>query len=190
MYGCVRKIAREKIGQQLRESLGGKYKSSHCAKKGRRRSSTSIATQTSMEYVVHSNRDISATIAKMTQQSSSYCSASLNRRLPSSTSDEELIQIFNQGNCHILDVLKQDATLLQRFQEASSIEEGCMDSSLDKDMSPSSSTATVFVPVSKEMSSWAIHEQNDGRHYQVESCHDQYYSDNNLPPTCDTMYYD
>ena len=184
------KSAREKIGQQLRESLGGKYKSSHCAKKGRRRSSTSIASQTSMEHVVHSNRDISETIAKMTQQSSSYCSNSLNRRpLPSSTSDEELIQVFNQGNCHILDVLKRDATLLQRFQEASSIDEGCMDSSPDNEVSPSSSPG-VFVPVSKEMSSWAIHEQNDGHHYQSNSYHDQYYSDNNLPPTCDTMYYD
>ena len=187
-------IAREKIGQQLRESLGGKYKSSHSAKKGRRRSSTSIACHSSMEDVVHSNHEVSKTITRMTQQilsllsissspappppppppspsqsgSSSTTTAQHSPHLSSTTAaaaagsnkDKEIVEIFNQGNSYILDVLKKDKSLLTRFQQAA----GTSATSTEE----AGSEYDVNQTTTKEVSSWAIQNQDDDDDHEME----------------------
>ena len=102
------RIAREKVGQQLREALGNKYKSSHSAKKGRRRASGTKMNR-SMEEIVKSNREVSETVAQMSKAI---------KRSSDPSSDGALMSVFNRANSRILEAIKRDGPLVQRFTEA------------------------------------------------------------------------
>ena len=91
----------------LRESLGGKYRSSATAKKRRRE----IIAKWDGEYLTKSNSEVSQILSnvstKMKQQSNGQ----------SPLSDQAVLQLFNQTNTNLLDALKRDAALVQSFQE-------------------------------------------------------------------------
>lgn len=91
----------------LRESLGGKYRSSATAKKRRRE----IIAKWDGEYLTKSNSEVSQILSnvstKMKQQSKGQ----------PPLSDQDVLQLFNQTNTNLLDALKRDAALVQSFQE-------------------------------------------------------------------------
>ena len=146
-----------------------------------------------MEDVVHSNHEISKTITKMTQQIYSLLSISTSQSSQSPQSsqsgsssttnttaqhsphsqshlsvattggnnkDKEIIEIFNQGNSYILDVLKKDKSLLTRFQQAA----GTSATSTEE----AGSEYDVNQTTTKEVSSWAIQNQDDDDDHEME----------------------
>ena len=91
----------------LRESLGGKYRSSATAKKRRRE----IIAKWDSDYLTKSNSEVSQILSNVnTKMKQSDGQAPL--------SDQDVLQLFNQTNTNLLDALKRDATLVQSFQEA------------------------------------------------------------------------
>ena len=127
-------LAREKVGQSLRETLAIKYKSSHKAKKYRRKETSTKVNQT-LEDIIHTNTNISTIIQymtnKVTMESSDALPSHPDQYQPQQQqqqqpqqqhqlqqSDEELVQLFNESNSQILFLLKQDQPMVQRFQEA------------------------------------------------------------------------
>ena len=138
-------LAREKVGQSLRETLATKYKSSHKAKKYRRKETSTKVNQT-LEEIIHTNTNISTIIQNMTRNvvtighTSTSSSATTRTRTSTTTldddfllpdpyqeqqqqqqqqqSDEEIMKLFNESNSQILAFIKQDQPMVQRFQEA------------------------------------------------------------------------
>jgi hypothetical protein len=99
-------LAREKVGQMLRDGLNTRYSSSSQAKK-RRRTQTCAKISQDMQAVVRSNVHILQT---MTQ---------LARDVQTPTfSDEQIMELFNQANVQVLNTLKRDTLLLCKFQQA------------------------------------------------------------------------
>jgi hypothetical protein len=107
-------LVREKVGQQLREAVGSKYKSSHIAKKRRRYTTCSKVSQ-SLEEVMQSSPEVSNAMAQLSQALQS--TTSYNASSP--ITDDQLMQLFDQANVAILNAVKRDTSLVRRFQQAS-----------------------------------------------------------------------
>ena len=102
-FECGDFLAREKTGQQLRESLGGKYKSSHTSKRGVRKAKNAFFAETMLEHIVQKNQVVSHTIQRLKQE------------VPKSylQSDEEILMRFTDANSLMLEAMKADARLVQ-----------------------------------------------------------------------------
>ena len=101
------RLAREKTGTQLRESLGNKYRSSHNFKR-RVRKARNAQIAENMEQFVHCNPVVSQTIA------------SLKQEVPKSIkqSDDEILLRFSEANSLMLEAMKNDEVLVRKFQQA------------------------------------------------------------------------
>jgi hypothetical protein len=133
-------LAREKVGQQLREAVGSKYKSSHIAKKRRRYTTCSKVSQ-SLEEVMQSNLEVSNAMAQLSQAVQSAKSYNTS----SSLTDDQLMRLFDQTNVTILNAVKRDTSLVRRFQEAS----------LSVKQEHSSDEVDEITKMETELSSWA-----------------------------------
>jgi hypothetical protein len=98
-------IAREKVGQNLRDGLSKQYKSSTKAKK-RKRELRSAELVCDVENLIRSNTIVSKRIRDLHDQ--------VKMNVP----DVFLSQLFTESNIAILEALKQDLTLLQQFKRA------------------------------------------------------------------------
>jgi len=100
-------FAREKIGQNLRDSLSNKYKSSTKAKRTRRlAASTDLNKQ--VERLIQSN----PLVQHKREMLHSKCMNEEN------TTEYCMNQLFMQTNLEILEAFKTDATLVEQFNEA------------------------------------------------------------------------
>lgn len=101
-------FAREKVGQSLRDGLHDKYRSSTKAKK-QRRACVNEKFNGDIDRVIHSNRTVSQRIEALTQE------VQTNGAL---ASDFSIITLFSRANSDILETIKQDASMLNQFQDA------------------------------------------------------------------------
>lgn len=102
-------FAREKVGQSLRDGLSTKYRSATKAKKHRR----DVAIERfngDIDKVIQSNRKVSQRINDLLQDL---------KRAGKSASDDCLVTLFNRANSDILEIIKNDASMLNQFQDAS-----------------------------------------------------------------------
>jgi hypothetical protein len=103
-------LAREKVGQMIRDALSSKYSSSKQAKKLRHKKDDAKISQ-NLQAVVLSNEDVSCTMLKLSESVKEL-----------TLSDEKIYELFNQANSQILSSIKKSTSLLHRFQEASNMQ--------------------------------------------------------------------
>jgi hypothetical protein len=102
-------FAREKVGQSLRDGLHDKYRSSTKAKK-QRRACVNEKFNGDIDRVIHSNEIVSNRIDALTRE------VQKNGAL---ASDFSIISLFSRANSDILETIKNDASMLNQFQDAS-----------------------------------------------------------------------
>ena len=119
---CGDFLAREKTGQQLRESLGNKYRSSHKSKRRVRQAKNAYFAE-NLEQIVHKNPVVSHTIER------------LKYEVPKSylKSDEEILFRFTEANSLMLEAMKTDARLVK--STTTIVSEYCSGSDTDDSMS-------------------------------------------------------
>jgi len=100
-------FAREKIGQNLRDSLSNKYKSSTKAKRTRRLAASTDLNKR-VERLIQSNQFVQ----NKREMLHSKCMSEEN------TPEYFMNQLFMQTNLEILEAFKTDATLVEQFNEA------------------------------------------------------------------------
>jgi len=100
-------FAREKIGQNLRDSLSSKYKSSTKAKRTRR-----LAASTDLNKRVERLIQSNPLVQHKREMLHSKCMSDEN------TPEYFMNQLFMQTNLEILEAFKTDATLVEQFNEA------------------------------------------------------------------------
>ena len=122
-------LAREKVGNLLRDALSSKYRSSAEAKK-RRRKQFFATINPHMERVILSNSNVSNTMDRLRKDLGSdrnsgnsriNQSSSLSSSSCTSFTDDQITRLFNQANSSILSALKSDTSILRRFQDASDV---------------------------------------------------------------------
>ena len=101
-------LAREKVGQNFRDSLHNLYRSSTKAKRSRRKV-VNAEVAGGVENLIFSNKKVSSRIQEL--------SADMRQR-GSSAPEVFVSQIFTQANSDILEAFKMDSDLLNRFNEA------------------------------------------------------------------------
>jgi hypothetical protein len=99
-------LAREKVGQLLRNSLSHRKRSSTTAKSCRRRE-VSCKLLTIGQQVLESNREVRHIMHIVSREA-----------YQSSLSDEQLLMVFTEANQCMLDSFKKDKSLVARFQYA------------------------------------------------------------------------
>ncbi|KAG7367363.1 hypothetical protein IV203_030034 [Nitzschia inconspicua] len=102
-------FAREKVGQSLRDGLSTKYKSATKFKKQRKPKSNSEKVHLDADKVVTSNRYVCQRIEELRYQVK--CCGDL-------ASDASIITLFSQTNSDILETIKRDHSMLQRYDES------------------------------------------------------------------------
>lgn len=102
-------FAREKVGQSLRDGLHDKYRSSTKAKK-QRRSLLNEKFNGDVSRVIQSNAAVSRRMDDLTNemQHNGDCA-----------SDFSIITLFSRANSDILETIKSDISMLDRFNDAS-----------------------------------------------------------------------
>ena len=101
-------FAREKVGQSLRDGLHDRYKSSTTAKK-QRRATVNEKFNGDIERVIHSNREVSRRIDELTKEV---------EKNGAMASDFSIITLFSRANSGILESIKKDTSMLEKFQYA------------------------------------------------------------------------
>ena len=109
------RLSREKVGTLLRDAQGSRYSSSSQAKKRRRKDTTTVISQ-STQQVVLSNAYVAETLTNLTQDLASASSSS------TPLTDDQLVNMFTQASCQMLEAIKQDNSLLPRFNDAMCID--------------------------------------------------------------------
>jgi hypothetical protein len=109
-------LAREKVGQSLRDSLHSLYRSSTKAKR-RRREVVGAGIVDDVENLIQSNKQVSNRIGKL--------SADMKQR-GNAAPELFVSQIFTQANMDILEAFKKDANLLDKFNEAEEQQKVCI----------------------------------------------------------------
>lgn len=104
-------FAREKVGQSLRDGLHDRYKSSTKAKK-RRRSQATEKLNDDIDRVIQSNVFVSQRMEELSREVEQHGDIA---------SDFSIMTMFSRANSDILETIKRDTTMLERFQSASSI---------------------------------------------------------------------
>ena len=124
-------MVQEKTGQQLRETLGGRYRSSQDSKRQARKAKNAELAE-NLELVVQRNSTVSETVDHMKEEVPSWFLKP----------DQEVLGLFTDANRRMLDAMKQDDTLGSLFDSnaantsahaASSSAEFTTDSSVDGD---------------------------------------------------------
>lgn len=102
-------FAREKVGQSLRDGLGGKYRSA-AKSKLHRRNEAKERFNGDIDLVVHSNPLVSRRINQLSQHV---------KKDGELASDYSIVTLFSRVNADILETIKNDASMLVQFQGAS-----------------------------------------------------------------------
>lgn len=102
-------LAREKVGQLLRNSLSTQYRSSSKAKLSRRRR-VCHKVYYQIQQVLQSNRLVCQIMHKMRRDVVRGRDSFLTQ------SNEEVMEIFDDANKRLLEVMKSDVSLVVRFQ--------------------------------------------------------------------------
>ena len=100
------RLAREKTGQQLRETLGDKYRSSQDSKRRARKTKNAEMAE-NLETVVKKNKAVSETVDHMKEEVPSWFLKP----------DQEVLRLFTDANKRMLDAMKQDETLGRLFSD-------------------------------------------------------------------------
>ena len=158
-YNVGEYFAREKIGQNLRDSLSNKYKSSTKAKRNRRlAASTDLNSR--VECLIQSNRFIQNKRDMLQLQSK--CNSSVDdgqKRNDSAkgqgqgqvaTPEYFMNQLFIQTNLEILEAFKTDETLVQKFNDAEKNVTAGTTKKKKKNSSSSSSNSEINISQLKE----------------------------------------
>lgn len=101
-------VAREKVGQNFRDSLSSQYKSSTKSKR-RRRELLSVDLENEVEHMIRSNKFVSRRIDNLSNSMQKSGDA-----IP----EVFVAQLFTRTNLEILEAFKQDDCLLAKFNEA------------------------------------------------------------------------
>ena len=104
-------LAREKIGQMLRNALSGKYRSAMASKTKRRRNVQAKRVQM-LHEVMHSCMEVESSTTKMEKASE----AIVNKKGKKSKSDDELLALFTQQQSNMLSAISTD--LVDQFLQA------------------------------------------------------------------------
>lgn len=104
-YDVGDRIAREKTGQALRDSLHGQYKSSTKAKRQHRRQ-MHAGIANNIESLLHTNREVSSRIQRLSSQAQGQ-----DGRTP----EVFVYHMFTKANLDILEAFKKDQTLRRQF---------------------------------------------------------------------------
>ncbi|OEU11327.1 hypothetical protein FRACYDRAFT_245637 [Fragilariopsis cylindrus CCMP1102] len=117
-YNVGEYFAREKIGQNLRDSLSNKYKSSTKAKRNRRlAASTDLNIR--VERLIQSNKFIQNKRDMLQSKCTSNNSVDSGQGQGQVATPEYFMnQLFIQTNLEILEAFKTDETLVQKFNDA------------------------------------------------------------------------
>ena len=100
------RLAREKTGQQLRETLGDKYRSSQDSKR-RARKAKNAEMADNLETIVKKNKAVSETVDHMKEEVPSWFLKP----------DQEVLNFFTDANKRMLNAMKQDNTLSRLFSD-------------------------------------------------------------------------
>jgi hypothetical protein len=103
-------LAREKVGQSIRDSLHDQYRSSTKAKKHRREVKSASRLSGNVDDMMSSNRLVSNRLGKLSQD------MQFQRE---DASELFVTQLLTQANFDLLEAFKKDDALLTRFIEAS-----------------------------------------------------------------------
>jgi hypothetical protein len=103
-------VAREKIGQNLRDQLSSKYKSSAKSKR-RRRAMQGCATTTEIHALLQSNPVVKASLEEM------QATVAKTNAKTKGNDDELVFRVFNTAQRRILEALKKDTFLVQKFNK-------------------------------------------------------------------------
>jgi hypothetical protein len=110
-------LAREKVGQNLRDSLHKMYRSSTKSKR-RRRGVVSAGMVADVESLIRSNKIVSRRFEKL--------SADMKERGDAAAPEVFVSQIFTQANSEILEAFKKDSSLLSKFKLAEEQQKICV----------------------------------------------------------------
>lgn len=114
-YQVSTSFAREKIGQNLRDKLSNKYKSSTKAKRKRRRQHT-CSSVLDIDAIIRSNQFVTTRMDRLTTTIESN-----NTDTATSTPELYMHQLFLQTNQDLLDAFKNDDSLVDRFNKAAEV---------------------------------------------------------------------
>ena len=114
-YQVSTSFAREKIGQNLRDKLSTKYKSSTKAKRKRRRQHASSSVL-DMDNIIQSNQFVTTRMDRLTTTMESN-----NTNTATSTPELYMHQLFLQTNQDLLDAFKNNDSLVDRFNKAAEV---------------------------------------------------------------------
>jgi hypothetical protein len=155
-YNVGEYFAREKIGQNLRDSLSNKYKSSTKAKRNRRlAASTDLNSR--VECLIQSNKFIQ----NKRDMLQSKCNNSVDNEQERNNSaygqgqgqvatpDYFMNQLFIQTNLEILEAFKTDETLVQKFNDAEKNVTAGTTKKKKKNSSSSSSSSNSEINISQ-----------------------------------------
>ena len=109
-------VYREKIGQNLRDQLSTKYKSSAKSKR-RRRAVQGCAMNTTIQVLIESNAIVKMTLQELQEAVEQTNAAASSRRNNREDDDELIMELFNDANIKILEALKKDTLLVERFNQ-------------------------------------------------------------------------
>jgi hypothetical protein len=101
-------FAREKVSQSLRDGLHDKYKSSTKAKK-QRRAAVNEKFHDDIESAIQSNRVVAKRICELTQEV---------EKSGAMASDFSIISLFTKVNSDILETIKKDKSMIEKFEDA------------------------------------------------------------------------
>jgi hypothetical protein len=100
-------LAREKVGEMLRNALSTKYRSSVRSKKRRRRDVQAKRTDSLHDLLRDSNESIHHSMVTLKEG-----------RFHGNLSDQQLMVLFTQEQCNILTQVKADKDLVDQFLQA------------------------------------------------------------------------
>ena len=111
-------FAREKVGQSLRDSLHGQYRSSTKAKRRHRDQVNERVSGDSIHSVIRSNSGVSRRMDQLANEVVKLQKRSTPSSSSASVSDVAIVRLFSQANLDILERIKGDRSLLRKFEHA------------------------------------------------------------------------
>ena len=107
-------LAREKVGQALRDKLHSQYKSSTKAKRRRwkKEEQENVSKEEYLDNMINANFVITERMKQMQERR--------NELGGNNASDESILKLFTQNNCFVLKAIRSDQNLQERIKSVSS----------------------------------------------------------------------
>merc|ERR1711977_384815 len=110
-------IAREKVGQSLRDGLSSKYKSSARSKK-RRQKIVSAGVADEFDTLIKRNSFVVRRMCTLRETAQSSVEQQIMHGGINDEEEKEIDRIFSRANLDILEAFKKNDELLQKFSES------------------------------------------------------------------------